>query len=563
MDFDAIVVGSGISGGWVAKELCERGLKTLVIERGRHVNHKTDYLDFATPWEVPNRGLVPEAEAAEHYAVQSQCYAFNAASKQWWVKDSEHPYETPEERPFLWIRGYHLGGRSITWGRQTYRWSDYDFNANKLDGHGVDWPIRYADLSPWYDRVERFAGISGANEGLEQLPDGQFLPPMDLNCIEVAFKKAIEDRFPTRRITAGRCAHLTEPTPEHIALGRGPCQLRNHCERGCGYGAYFSSLSATLPAARKTGNLTVVTDAIVERLDYDHVKRRVSGVRVIDANTKQARSYQARVVFLCASTIPTAQILLASQSEYFPDGLANRSGAVGRYLMDHVSNIGASGTHPGYLDRYYYGRRPTGFYLPRYINITEKADVDFTRGFAFQGYSGRSTWNRASRQVGVGAALKKQLRSPGRWEMQLIGFGEMLPRADNRVTLHATRKDPWGLPLVHIDCTHGENDRRIAERANRDAAEMLIAAGFENVAPFSTVRAPGGAVHEMGTARMGRDPATSVLNGRNQAHDVPNLFITDGSCMASLGSVNPSLTYMALSARAAHHAADLLASREL
>jgi choline dehydrogenase-like flavoprotein len=563
MDFDAIVVGSGISGGWVAKELCERGLKTLVIERGRHVNHKTDYLDFATPWEVPHRGRVPETEMAEHYAVQSQCYAFNSTTKHWWVRDSDHPYETPEERPFNWIRGYHLGGRSITWGRQTYRMSDFDFKANQQDGHGIDWPIRYADLSPWYDRVERFAGIAGANEGLEQLPDGQFLPPMELNCIEVAFKKKIEQDFPTRRITVGRCANLTEPTPEHIALGRGPCQLRNHCERGCGYGAYFSSLSATLPAALKTGNLTVVTDAIVEKLDYDHAKRRVSGVRVIDSNTRQGRSYQARVVFLCASTIGTAQILLASQSEYFPKGLANRSDAVGRYLMDHVSNIGATGTHPGFLDRYYYGRRPTGFYLPRYINITEQAAVDFVRGFAFQGYSGRSTWGRAANEPGIGAELKKQLRTPGRWEMQLIGFGEMLPRADNRVTLHAFRKDRWGLPLVHIDCTHGENDLKIAERANRDAVQMLIAAGFENVSPISPVRAPGGAVHEMGTARMGRDPATSVLNGRNQAHDLPNLFVTDGSCMTSNGSVNPSLTYMALSARAANYAADLLASGEI
>src|SRR5687767_7044391 len=450
MDFDAIVVGSGISGGWVAKELCERGLKTLVIERGRHIDHKVDYLDFATPWEVANRGMVNEAEKAEHYAIQGTCHAFNEATRKWWVRDSEHPYSTPAEKPFSWIRGYHLGGRSITWGRQSYRWSDFDFNANKQDGHGIDWPIRYADISPWYDRVESFAGISGANEGLEQLPDGQFLPPMALNCVETAFKKKIEAEFPTRRITIGRCAHLTEPTPEHIALGRGPCQLRDHCARGCGYGAYFSSLSATLPAAQQTGNLTIVTDAIVERLDYDHAKRRVSGVRVIDANTRQGASYQARVVFLCASTIASTQILLASRSEYFPRGLANRSDAVGRYLMDHVVGIGASGTHPGFLDRYYYGRRPTGFYLPRYVNITENSNLDFLRGFGFQGYSGRSTWDRAEREVGVGAALKQRLRNPGSWGMTLIGFGEMLPRADNRVTLHPTRRDRWDIPLVHI-----------------------------------------------------------------------------------------------------------------
>ncbi|HET9474453.1 MAG TPA: GMC family oxidoreductase [Steroidobacteraceae bacterium] len=563
MDFDAIVVGSGITGGWVARELCARGLKTLVLERGRNIDHAIDYQDFATPWEVPNRGLVPEQERAEHYAIQSTCHAFSEATKQWWVRDSEHPYTTPADRPFSWIRGYHLGGRSITWGRQSYRMSDYDFNANKLDGNGIDWPIRYADLSPWYDRVERFAGISGANEGLDQLPDGQFLPPLELNCLELAFKQKVEALNPTRRVTVGRCAHLTEPTAEHIALGRGPCQMRSVCERGCGYGGYFSSLSATLPAARKTGNLTIVTDAIVERLDYDHARRRISGVRVIDAATRKGRSYQARVVFLCASTIGSTQIMLASRSEYFPNGLANRSDALGRYLMDHVVGIGASGTHPGFLDRYYYGRRPTGFYLPRYVNITENGGADFVRGFGFQGYSSRSSWSRGAGEVGVGAELKQRLRSPGRWEMSLFGFGEMLPRADNRVKLHASRRDNWGIPLVDIDCTHGENERRIAERANRDAAQMLAAAGFENIVPMGPVASPGQCVHEMGTARMGHDPATSVLNRYNQAHDVSNLFVTDGSCMTSSGSVNPSLTYMALSARAANHAADLLASGEI
>jgi choline dehydrogenase-like flavoprotein len=562
MDFDAIVVGSGISGGWVAKELCERGVKTLLLERGRNVEHRTDYQDFSPPWEVPDRGMVPEEEKAQHYAIQSTCYAFNSATKQWWVRDSEHPYTTPSDRPYTWLRGYHLGGRSIPWGRQTYRLSDFDFNANRLDGQGADWPIRYEDISPWYDRVERFAGVSGATEGLEQLPDGQFLPPMELNCLEQAFKQKVEGDHPTRRVTIGRCAHLTEPTQEHIALGRGPCQLRSVCERGCGYGAYFSSLSATLPAARKTGNLTVITDAIVERLDYDHAKRRVSGVRVIDANTRQGRSYQARVVFLCASTIGSTQILLNSRSDYFSTGLANRSDTVGRYLMDHVTGLGASGTHPGFLDRYYYGRRPTGIYLPRYVNITENASAEFVRGFAFQGYSERSSWARGKQEVGVGAELKHRLRTPGRWEMRLVGFGEMLPRPDNRVTLDK-RSDQWGIPLVHIDCTHGENERRLAERANRDAAAMLAAAGFENIESNGSIQPPGHSVHEMGTARMGHDPATSVLNRYNQAHDVSNLFITDGSCMVSTGTVNPSLTYMALSARAANHAADLLSSGEI
>ena len=564
MDFDAIVVGSGISGGWVAKELCERGLRTLMIERGRHVNHRTDYLDFAAPWELPNRGLVPEDEVKEHYAIQSTSYAFNAGNKQFWVKDSEHPYLTPEDRKFNWLRGYHLGGRSLTWSRQTYRLSDIDFEANKKDGHGVDWPIRYADLSPWYDRVESFAGISGSTEGLEQLPDGKFMQPLDLNCAELEFKRKLEKQHPTRRVMIGRCANLSEPTAEHVALGRGPCQLRSTCSRGCGYGAYFSTLSSTLPAAQRTGNLTLVTDQIVERLDYDHAKRRISGVRVIDAKTRQHHSYQARVVFVCASTIPTTQILLASTSDHFPKGLANHSDTVGRNLMDHVFGMGAIGTVPGFLDRYYYGRRPTGIYIPRYANLTEKNSGDFVRGYGFQGHGERPSWDRGTEQAGVGVEFKQSLREPGPWQMVLYGFAEMLPRPDNRVTLHATRTDQWGIPLAHIDCTHGENERKLAASGTKDAYDMLVTAGCENVRNlFSEVSLPGSCVHEMGTARMGRDPATSVLNAHNQAHDVSNLFITDGACMTSSGSVNPSLTYMALSARAANYAADLLAAGEL
>ena len=564
MDFDAIVIGSGISGGWAAKELCERGMRTLMIERGRHVNHRTDYQDFTAPWELAHRGQVPEDEAKADYAIQSTSYAFNSATKQWWVKDSEHPYLTPEGREFMWLRGYHLGGRSLTWARQTYRFSDIDFGANQKDGHGIDWPIRYADISPWYDRVESFAGISGNSEGLEQLPDGRFLKPMDLNCAELDFKRSLESSRPTRRVTIGRCAHLTEPTAEHIALGRGPCQLRNVCERGCGYGGYFSTLSATLPAAQRTGNLTVITDAIVEKLDYDHAKRRVSAVRVIDAHTKERRSYQARVVFLCASTIPTAQVLLNSKSEFFPRGLANRSDQVGRNLMDHVHGIGAVGNVPGLLDRYYYGRRPTGIYIPRYANVTEDGRGEYTRGWAFQGKGERTHWDRALDKPGVGAQLKAELREPGPWQMVLFGFAEMLPRPDNRVTLHEQRVDSSGLPLLHIDCTYGENELRLAAQADKDALDMLTAAGCTDVRPlYSRLSPPGSCVHEMGTARMGVDPGSSVLNRHNQAHDVPNLFITVGSCMTSSSCVNPSLTYMALSARAAHHAADLLVTGEL
>jgi choline dehydrogenase-like flavoprotein len=564
MDFDAIVIGSGISGGWAAKELCERGLRTLMIERGRRVNHRSDYQDFAAPWELPHRGQVPEDEIRRDYAIQSTSSAFNSATQQWWVKDSEHPYLTPEAREFRWLRGHHLGGRSLTWARQSYRLSDIDFGANKKDGHGVDWPIRYADLSPWYDRVETFSGISGNTEGLEQLPDGRFLKPLDLNCAELDFKRRLESNRPTRRVTIGRCAHLTELTAEHIALGRGPCQMRNVCERGCGYGAYFSTLSATLPAAERTGNLTVVTDAIVEKLDYDPAKRRVSAVRVIDARTKERRSYQARVVFLCASTLPTAQILLNSRSETFPQGLANRSDQVGRNLMDHVFGIGAMGNVPGLLDRYYYGRRPTGIIIPRYANVTEDARGEYARGWSFQGRGKRTHWERAIDQPGVGAQMKAELREPGPWQMVLSGFAEMLPRSDNRVTLDERQIDASGLPLLHVDCTHGENEHRLAAQAQKDALEMLAAAGCTNVRPLqSTVLPPGSCAHEMGTARMGLDPSTSVLNRHNQVHDVPNLYITDGSCMTSSSCVGPSLTYMALSARAAHHAADLLATGEL
>jgi choline dehydrogenase-like flavoprotein len=563
VDFDAIVVGSGMSGGWVAKELCERGFKTLVIERGGPVAHGTDYNDVLQPWEVENRGLVPEAEIAEHYAVQSKCYAFNTATKHWWVKDSDHPYLTPKERPFFWIRGYHVGGRSLMWGRQTYRWSDIDFTANFKDGHGTDWPIRYADIAPWYDHVERFAGISGSREGYEQLPDSQFQPAMDMTAVEKEFKTRLETAYPTRRMTAGRCAHLTAPTDEQLALGRGPCQFRSLCERGCTFGAYFSALSATLPAAQRTNNMTLVIDAIVHSIIYDPKTGRATGVRVIDANTREGCLYEARVIFLNASTIATAQILLNSRSESFPTGLANRSDMVGRNLMDHVSGMGASGTWPGFADRYYEGRRPNGTYIPRYANVTEPTR-EFVRGYAFQGGSARTGWERGEWGSGIGVTMKERLRTPGEWVMHLSGFGEMLPNPDNRVTLHPTRTDKWGIALVEIDCGLGDNDLKIAARANRDALEMLEKAGFVDVKMRSDVHGdsnplpPGYGIHEMGTARMGRDPATSVLNAFNQAHDVPNLFITDGACMASSACQNPSLTYMALSARAADHAAQLL-----
>lgn len=556
--FDAIVVGSGISGGWAAKELTERGLKTLLLERGPPVEHRVDYTDSLQPWEVPNFNLPAEDEAARDYAIQSKCYAFNEANRRFWVKDSEHPYSFPPDKPFYWIRGYHLGGRSLTWGRQSYRLSDMDFESNRRDGHGSDWPIRHADLAPWYDHVERFAGISGHRDGLAQLPDGEFLPPMALTDAEIAFGKAVEQAFPGRRVIAGRCAHLTEAREVHTALGRAPCQYRSLCDRGCLYGAYFSSLSATLPAARATGRLTIVTDAIVHGLVQDAKSKRITGVRVIDARSRAATTHSARVVFLCASAIASAQILLNSASEQNPAGLANRSGAVGRYLMDHLWGMFTVASMPGPADRFHSGRRPNGFYIPRYQNL--RADEgEHLRGFGFQGSVLRANWKTpAPGTPAIGAAYKDGVRRPGPWTLTLAGFGEMLPRAQNRVSLHPTRRDQWGIPLVHIECELGENERRIIARIYADARAMVEAAGGTVLMQNRHYGGAGLGIHEMGTAHMGRDPARSVLNGYNQAHDVPNLFITDGAAMASGGCQNPSLTYMAMSARAAHHAVEFL-----
>ena len=556
MKFDAIVVGSGMSGGWAAKELAEKGLKTLVIERGGHLEHGADYTDSLSPWELENYGLVKEAEATEHYGVQSQCYAFSTATKHLWVKDSDHPYTTAEGKPFMWIRGYHLGGRSIMWARQSYRLSEMDFESNAKDGHGSDWPIRYADMAPWYDHVENFAGVSGSREGLPQLPDGQFLPPMELTGAEKDFKGKLEAAYPTRKLIIGRCAHLTEAKPHHEELGRIACQYRSLCERGCSYGSYFSSLSATLPAAQRTGNVTVVTDAIAHSVVYDPKTGKASGVRVIDAKTKQGRTYEGRVIFLCASAIPTAQILLNSKSEAMPNGLANRSDAVGRYLMDHLSGLGAGGIYPGFEGNYHRGRRPNGFYIPRYRNVTEPAN--FHRGYGFQGGVMRDNWRRGIGRAGVGAEFKQSLRTPGPWKITVSGFGEMLPRPENRVTLHPTRTDKWGMPLVHIECGLGENDRKMIEQVNADAKEMLERVGAKDIYVRKHYGGLGLGIHEMGTAHMGKDPTKSVLNKYNQAHDVPNLFITDGACMASGGCQNPSLSYMAMSARGAHFAAEFM-----
>jgi choline dehydrogenase-like flavoprotein len=562
MSFDAIVIGSGMSGGIAAKELCEKGLKVLLLERGNDVDPSKDFNDMVNPWEYKNNNAVPEDEVARDYAVQSQCYAFNETTKDFWVKDSDHPYSTPDDKPFTWIRGYHVGGRSIMWGRQSYRMSQMDFEANAKDGFGCDWPIRYDDLAPWYDHVEKFIGVAGSKEGLPQLPDGEFLPPWEMNDAEKMFKSAIESKFAGRKVIIGRNANLSVAQPHHIELGRGDCQNRSICERGCSFGAMHSSLSSSLPAARKTGNLTLVTDAIVHSILQDPKTGKATGVRVIDQNTKAGKTYEAKLIFLNASTIPSAQILLASANEKNPNGLANGSDQVGRNLMDHMYALSTVGILPNGPDTYYKGRRPTGIYIPRYRNVTEDAD-GYVRGYGYQGGATRTGGKPQAGKAGIGAELKESAHKLGPWMLFISGFGEMLPNPENRVTLHATRKDKWGLPIPHIECVMGPNEMKMAKQILADGKAMVEAAGGSVINQAKEPGTPGLGIHEMGTVRMGNDPKTSVLNKFNQAHEVPNLFCTDGGAMSSSGCQNPSLTYMALAARAADTATTMLKEGKL
>ena len=547
MTYDAIVVGSGISGGWAAKELTERGLKTLLLERGRNLRHVTDYTTEHLPvWEFPHRGRFTAAQKATH-GVQSRKYSYTEFNESFWVNDQECPYT--EVIPFGWYRGYHVGGRSLTWGRQCYRWSDFDFEANAKEGIAVDWPIRYADIAPWYDHVERFAGISGSAEGLPQLPDGQFLPPMHLNVVEKDVAERIKKHYKGQRaMFIGRVANLTVPH-----LGRGQCQYRNICQRGCSFGAYFSTQAATLPAAVATGNLTLRPFSIVNRILYDKDKKRATGVLVIDAETHQTVEFHAKVVFLCASTLGSTFILLNSLRESLPDGVGNQSGQLGQNLMDHQSRCGASGRAEGYDDQYTIGRRANGIYIPRYRNLFGDKR-DYRRGFGYQGGAGREDWSRNVAELGLGAGLKTALSEPGDWRMGLAGFGEILPYENNRVYLDLSRQDKWGQPVLAMDAETRENERLMRRDMVNDAAEMLEAAGLKDVKTYDDGYYPGTSVHEMGTARMGRDANTSVLNQWNQMHEIPNVFVTDGACMTSAACQNPSLTYMALTARACDHA---------
>ncbi|HEX6999946.1 MAG TPA: GMC family oxidoreductase [Gammaproteobacteria bacterium] len=549
--FDAIVVGSGISGGWAAKELTERGLTVLLLERGKNVEHVKDYVNaFKAPWQYPHRGGRTYA-MEEAYPVLRRDYPLNEKNLDWWVNEQESPYT--EIKRFDWYRGYQVGGRSLLWGRQSYRWSDFDFEANARDGIAVDWPIRYADLAPWYDHVERHAGISGSREGLAQLPDGEFQPAMPLNCGEALVAERLADAFGgRRRIIPGRCANLTRPLP-----GRTQCQYRNACWLGCPFGGYFSTQSSTLPAAMATGRLTLKPYSIVTEVLYDRDRRRATGVRVLDAVTERTTEYTARVIFLCASTLNTAWILMRSATDVWPGGLGSSSGELGHNLMDHHFRCGAEGEIDGLRDRYYFGRRPTGFYIPRYRNLFGDKR-EYLRGFGYQGSASRQGWERAVAELGLGGEFKDSMAQPGPWRIGATAFGEMLPSHANRVWLDESRTDKWGLPVLAIDCAVGENERLMRRDMMNDMAEMLEAAGVRDVRVYDNGYYPGMGIHEMGTARMGRDPRTSVLNGHNQVWDCPNVFVTDGACMTSSACQNPSLTYMALTARAANFAVDEL-----
>jgi choline dehydrogenase-like flavoprotein len=543
--YDAVIVGSGITGGWAAKELTEKGLNTLVLEAGRTIVPKDDYVEHVPVWELKYRGWDNRAERQRTQPVQRECYyACDEYSNKFFVSDVDNPYSSDPGKHFSWIRGRQVGGKSITWGRQCYRWSDLDFEANLKEGIGADWPIRYTDVAPWYDYVEDFAGISGQAEGLPQLPDGKFLPPMEMSCVELDLRDALAKHFDDRIMTIGRSAVLTR-----VHKGRAACHYCGYCHRGCITQSYFSSLNSTLPAAQKTGRLTIRPYSVVHSLLYDSSTRRVSGVRVIDAQSKNALEFKGRIFFICASTLESTRILLNSATPEFPSGLANSSGELGHNLMDHHMGSGASGEMPGHEDKMPFGNRPNGIYIPRFRNVKSK-NKDFLRGYGYQGGGSRDGWSRGMHMSGLGAEFKNALKMPGPWRMGMGGFGECLPNHNNYVEVDKEKPDAWGIPTLKIHCDWSDNERAMSKDIAVQAAEMLAAAGAKDVSIYQEISPPGLAIHEMGTARMGRDPKTSVLNEHNQAHDAKNLFLPDGACMASSSCVNPSLTYMALTARA-------------
>ena len=563
--YDAIVVGSGISGGYAAKELCEKGLKTLVLERGRDVRHIVDYPTATlNPWDFPHRGRMPDAFKKEN-PIATKCYALDEGTEQFFAKDAEHPYV--QEKPFDWIKGYQVGGKSLTWARQTQRWSRFDFEANARDGAAVDWPIRYEDIAPWYSRVEKFVGISGNKDGLETLPDGEFLKPWELNCLEKHIQKRVADRYKDRHVIIGRCAHLTDPQPIHLDQGRAQCQARHLCYRGCPYGAYFSSNSSTIPWAAKTGNLTLRPDSVVHSIIYDEAKGRATGVRVIDTHTKQMTEYFARIIFVNAACLNTNLLLLNSTSRRFPNGLGNDSGVLGRYVAFHNYRGTVNATYDGFDDGYYYGRRPTTAFMPNFRNV-DKQEMSgpasqFQRGYMVAFSAARSGWQRGNAQEGFGADFKEKITDPGAWHVFMMMQAETVPRYENHVRLSTDKKDPWGIPQLVTSIDYTDNDVKMMNDFLEQGADMLEKSGCKNINPHDDHRNPGLDIHEMGGVRMGRDPKTSMLNAHNQLHSVKNVFVTDGAAMTSTGTQNPSLTFMALTDRAVSYAVSEIKKKNL
>ena len=554
--YDALVVGSGISGGWAAKELTEKGLRVLLLERGPNVEHVKDYKSATLPpWEVPHRGRRTQELLGKHPVLQRD-YVLNELNLDWWAHESDSPYV--EEKPFNWFRGYQVGGRSLLWGRQSYRWSEMDFEANAKDGIAVDWPIRYKDIAPWYSYVEKFIGVSGSKEGLDVLPDGEFQPPMPMNCVEEAGTAKIKDHYKGARTwIIGRPANTTLPLP-----GRPGCQYRNKCSLGCPFGGYFSTQASTLPAAMATGKLTLRPWSIVRKLIYDKDSQKATGVEVVDGQTNETIEFSAKIIFLCASTIASTAILMRSATDIWPGGLGSSSGELGHNIMDHHFRLGANGTYEGFDDKYYFGKRPTGLYIPRFRNVNGDKR-DYIRGFGYQGGASRSGWSRDVAELGLGGPMKEALTEPGPWSMGITAFGEILPYHDNMIKLSDTVKDKWGMEALVMSAEIKENEKKMRVDMMNDAAEMLEVAGFKNVKTYDNGYIFGNGIHEMGTARMGRDPKTSVLNGNNQVWDAKNVFVTDGACMTSAAAQNPSLTYMALTARAAAFAVEELKKQNL
>ncbi len=557
--FDAIVIGSGMSGGWAAKELCEKGLKTLVLERGRDVVHLKDYpTTNMLPWEFAHRGQVPQA-IQDANPVVSRCYAFREDAMQFFVKDNEHPYV--QEKPFDWIRGYQVGGKSLLWARQTQRWSDFDYEGPARDGFSVDWPIRYKDIAPWYSYVEKFAGISGNKDGLAVLPDGEFLPPLELSCVENYFKDYVAKNYSDRHVIYARCAHLTEPKQIHFDQGRGQCQNRNLCQRGCPFGGYFAANSTTIPWALKTGNMTLRPFSVVHSIIYDEKKGKAVAVRVVDTNTRETTDYYARIIFVNAAAINTNLILLNSKSARFPNGLGNDSGILGKYFAFHNYRGHISAEYDGFMDSTTAGGRPTSAYIPRFRNV-HKQETDFLRGYAAGFFAGRYSFPNAE---GFGTALKNNLakKDPGPWRVGSHMMGETIPKESNYLSLDPHKTDAWGVPLLNFSVAYDDNDDKMVKDFEDQLSEMYTKAGFTNIKTNDTHQAPGLDIHEMGGVRMGKDPKTSMLNKWNQLHACPNVFVTDGACMTSTSTQNPSLTYMALTARACDYAVAQMKKNEI